>query len=91
MGEEILRISYEKILDETDLDELKSLFSLQVAIYEYVYNTSPWSERSLTNRSAMDDRRRETASELIRLLDASYLFSRCAARGPNKKILFDLG
>lgn len=39
----------------------------------------------------MDDRRRETAAELIRLLDASHLFSRCAARGPNKKILFDLG
>lgn len=39
----------------------------------------------------MDDRRRETAAELIRLLDASNLFSRCAARGPNKKILFDLG
>lgn len=37
LGERILRISYQKILDENDLDELRSLFSLQVAVYEYVH------------------------------------------------------
>lgn len=37
LGDQILRLSYQKILDEDDLDELRSLFSLQVAIYKYVH------------------------------------------------------
>ena len=42
------------------------------------------------SRSLHDDRH-QTASELVRLLEASYLFTRCAVKGPGKIIAFDLG
>jgi hypothetical protein len=44
---------------------------------------------SLTIRS-LGDPRHTNASELVRLLEASYLFTRCATKGPGKTIAFDL-
>lgn len=49
-----------------------------------------WQCDSLIS-SSLNDPRHTTASELVRLLDACYLFTRCASKGPGKTITFDLG
>lgn len=88
MGENIIRQSHEQLQNNISLDELRELLELQTAIYAYVH-PSP-SLFNLIIRTLHDDRH-PTASELVRLLEASYLFTRCAIKGPGKIIAFDLG
>lgn len=88
MGEHIIRQSHHQLQDDISLDELRELLELQTAIYAYV--TQFYTLATSDFRSLHDDRH-NTASELVRLLEASYLFTRCAIKGPGKMIAFDLG
>jgi hypothetical protein len=88
MGEQIIRQCHHQMQDIINLDELRHLLGLQTAIYAYVKQHS--ARPPLTIRS-LHDSRHTAASELVRLLEASYVFTRCATKGAGKTIAFDLG
>ena len=88
MGEQIIRQAHDQLHDDISLDGPRELLELQTAIYAYV---TQFCTLTTSNFRSLHDDRHNTASELVRLLEASYLFTRCAIKGPGKMIAFDLG